>query len=204
MWNIDRLQLLRRDKCRFNMRLLNKYLRILAKERKEELLNSRCYLDMNDNQELLLVIDQNLPQNILLDLSKKQSDPMISSSGRLDEDMQEDENEEEEEIGDEQPSAQRNSLDSIPRQMASDEQHQQQQSERNSLDPPKKKKKRMGLSFNSGSRRSNSSKNMQSLPSFLADFSWLENTEANCQLLAEERNRILEAKRQKEFERMSK
>jgi hypothetical protein len=30
---------------------------------------------------------------------------MISSSGRLDEDMQEDENEEEEEIGDEQPSA---------------------------------------------------------------------------------------------------
>jgi hypothetical protein len=43
------------------MRLLNKDLRILAKERKEELLNSRCYLDMNDNQELLLVIDQNLP-----------------------------------------------------------------------------------------------------------------------------------------------
>jgi hypothetical protein len=45
---------------------------------------------------------------------------------------------------------------------------------------------------------------MQSLPSFLADFSWLENTEANCHLLAEERNKILEAKRQKEFERMSK
>ena len=105
MWNIDRLQLLRRDKCRYHMHLLNKDLRILAKERKEELLNSRCYVDINDNQELLLVIDQNLPQNILLDLSKKQSDPMILSSGRLDEDMQDDENEEEEELGDEQPSA---------------------------------------------------------------------------------------------------
>jgi len=64
MWNIDRLQILRRDKSRFHMRLLNKDLRILAKERKEELLSSRCYLDINEHQDLLLVVDQNLPQNI--------------------------------------------------------------------------------------------------------------------------------------------
>jgi hypothetical protein len=104
MWSIDRLQILRRDKSRFQMRLLNKDLRILSKERKEELLSSRCYLDINEHQDLLLVVDQNLPQNIhqeLLDKRHSSMDPM--SSGKLDEDMLEEDEDEEE--GDELASA---------------------------------------------------------------------------------------------------
>ena len=56
----------------------------------------------------------------------------------------------------------------------------------------KKKKKRKGLSFNSGSRRSHVSKNMSNLPTYLGDYSWLENTEYNLALIQEERLRILE------------
>ena len=163
------------------MRLLNKDLRILSKERKEELLSSRCFLDISENQELLLVIDQNLPQSIQLELGKRNSsqiDPL--SSGKLDEEMQEDD--EEDEDVDDLASVQRDSLDTpVNRNMESDE---LQYAERNSLDPPKKKKKRKCLSFNSGARKYNCSKNMQTLPSFLADFSWLENTEANSKILA--------------------
>jgi hypothetical protein len=60
MWNIDRLQILRRDKTSFEMKLLNKDLRILSKERKEELLSIKCFLDIKDNS-LFLSIDKNLP-----------------------------------------------------------------------------------------------------------------------------------------------
>lgn len=60
MWNIDRLQILRRDKTSFEMKLLNKDLRILSKERKEELLSIKCFLDIKDDS-LFLSIDKNLP-----------------------------------------------------------------------------------------------------------------------------------------------
>jgi hypothetical protein len=60
MWNIDRLQILRRDKTSFEMKLLNKDLRILSKERKEELLSTKCFLDIKDDS-LFLSIDKNLP-----------------------------------------------------------------------------------------------------------------------------------------------
>jgi len=40
----------------------------------------------------------------------------------------------------------------------------------------KKKKKRKGLSFSCGSRKSNQSKNLSSLPKALSQFPWLENT----------------------------
>jgi len=60
MWNIDRLQILRRDKTSFEMKLLNKDLRILSRERKEELLSIKCFLDIKDDS-LFLSIDKNLP-----------------------------------------------------------------------------------------------------------------------------------------------
>jgi hypothetical protein len=44
------------------MKLLNKDLRILAKERKEELLNQKCFLDINPkNDSLVLCVDLKLP-----------------------------------------------------------------------------------------------------------------------------------------------
>jgi hypothetical protein len=58
--------------------------------------------------------------------------------------------------------------------------------------PSKKKKKRKGLSFNSATRRQNCSKILQNLPPYLSDFSWIENTEHNKELLLEERNKIAE------------
>lgn len=69
---------------------------------------------------------------------------------------------------------------------------------------PKKKKKRKGLSFSSCSRRSTGSKNLQNLPSFLSDFSWIENTEANKALIAEEKAKMSEQKKLKELERLRK
>lgn len=50
--------------------------------------------------------------------------------------------------------------------------------------PTKKKKKRKGLSFNSSQKKQNScSKNLQNLPAYLSDFSWIENTEGNMELI---------------------
>lgn len=45
MWTIDRLQVLRRDKIKYQVVLLSKDLRVLSKERKEEILNCKVYLD---------------------------------------------------------------------------------------------------------------------------------------------------------------
>ncbi len=69
----------------------------------------------------------------------------------------------------------------------------------------KKKKKRKGLSFNSCSRKSNnSSKTLQNLPSYLSDFTWIENTEDNKALINEERVRLSEQKRLKDLEKKQK
>ena len=121
------------------------------------------------------------------------------SSGRIEEEAIGDEEEDEDIISD-----QRDSIEPVP-QMPSDEQQQKAtSSDQIFSNVTKKRKKRKGLSFNSGSRRAPCSKNMQSLPSFLSDFTWLENTDENCLKLEEERNKILEAKRIKEIERKSK
>jgi hypothetical protein len=74
----------------------------------------------------------------------------------------------------------------------------------NQSGPMKKRKKKKGLSFSVGSRRSNQSKNLQNLPANLSEFSWIENTPANRFLLEEERQKIVEQKRQKELERKIK
>jgi hypothetical protein len=55
--------------------------------------------------------------------------------------------------------------------------------ESNSSANIKKKKKRKGPIFNICSRKSNSSKNLNSLPSYLSDFTWIENTDFNRILL---------------------
>ena len=43
----------------------------------------------------------------------------------------------------------------------------------------KKKKKRKGISFNCGTKKNNGSKYLINLPSYLSDFSWIENTDEN-------------------------
>jgi hypothetical protein len=51
----------------------------------------------------------------------------------------------------------------------------------------KRKKKRRGISLASGSRRPSTSKNLASLPSYLSDFSWIENTDANIEIINQEK-----------------
>lgn len=63
--HIDKLQILRRDKHKFEVKLLPKDLKYLPKDRKEECLNAKSYLDSEENKEkLLLIIDLNLPNKL--------------------------------------------------------------------------------------------------------------------------------------------
>jgi hypothetical protein len=59
----------------------------------------------------------------------------------------------------------------------------------------KKRKKKKGLSFGSSYRKSNQSKNLQSLPSSLSSYSWIENTNKNLALLEQEKLKIANEKR---------
>lgn len=60
LWNVDRLQVLKRDKCRFQVRLMNKDLKILAKDKRDELLQAKTYLGCKDpSTSNFLVIDLN-------------------------------------------------------------------------------------------------------------------------------------------------
>ena len=69
MINIDRLQVLRKDKQMFQILLMNKDLRVLSKERRDELLNSKQYLDVDpETGKLSLIIDPNLSEKILKDI----------------------------------------------------------------------------------------------------------------------------------------
>jgi len=62
MWTIDRLQVCRKDKQMFQMLLTNKDLRILSKERREELLNAKHYFQIDpETGKMSLIIDPNIP-----------------------------------------------------------------------------------------------------------------------------------------------
>lgn len=52
-------------------------------------------------------------------------------------------------------------------------------------------------------KQSNVSKALQNLPTSLSDYTWIENTELNRQILDDERAKQLEIRKQKELERRS-
>lgn len=65
MWTIDKLQVLRRDKQKFQVCLMNKDLKILPKERKEEIVTAKSYLEiLNGQTTMSLIIDKSLPERL--------------------------------------------------------------------------------------------------------------------------------------------
>ena len=170
--------------------LLPKDLRILSKERKAEIINGKVFLDFISedavSEPLVLVIDKSI--------SEKHESPSALSEGK--------------ELltnGDSGASGYPERVSSNNGQAEEQSESDNEASDNNDEEAQqRKKKKRRGPSFNSGHRKPAASKNLQSLPSCLSDYSWIENTQPNMELIKEQKHQIAERKRQREILRKQK
>ena len=55
VFQIDKLQVLKRDKIKYHVKLENKDLKILSKERREEMMRQKIYFDESKNEEGLIL-----------------------------------------------------------------------------------------------------------------------------------------------------
>ena len=158
---MDKLQILKRDKKQFQILLLPKDLKILTKERKEEIVNGKVFLDLTQeeakSEPMVLIIDRSI--------SEKYESPSTLCEGR------------------DLLSNCESGLSGFPERVSSngcaegESESDDDGSDNNEGEvQQKRKKKRRGPSFNSGQRKTASSKNLQNLPAYLSDFSWIENT----------------------------
>jgi hypothetical protein len=63
IFQIDKLQVMRRDKSKFQFNLMTKDIKLLPKDRREDILNSNSYLDVDQSDgKFVLIIDPNIPK----------------------------------------------------------------------------------------------------------------------------------------------
>ncbi|CDW80460.1 set domain protein [Stylonychia lemnae] len=236
LFQIDKLQLLRRDKLKFQINLLPKDMKILSKERRDEIYNQQTYFEVietnKENQyQLTLIIDKNLPKTLQesqqnqLNLEKKDQGSNISENENMNIDSNLDNKHQLTEQSSELAQARDSSPDSnkLMQMDNNDESGSADIYIRDSIifeeegfnlkgddalessnndSKLRKKKKKKGFSANNKTK--NLSKLLLNLPSNLSDFTWIENTDNNKQILLDERNKQIEQKRLKELDRKLK